>query len=291
MFVSLILNISITILVIHITYKEIMITVANMKEYLYCPEKLSLRLENLDIQTEAQISGKISRKAFKGFNEIVKRNLWSLNGEMGIKEILNQLFKDIPTFLDTIHNQYYDEGIEDPTKMFECLKDDLRFNSWLIAIKAQKLLKNGINGSEAIKILYPPSFLEFKIENKEVGLKGMIDRIEIIDGIYYPVVIQTSLPPLNGVWESDAIQTSAYSYLMEGEFNKTVPVGFVDYIKVGSKQPVVNSTMLNKKFIQIFEKLAEMIYDGKKPEICINVNKCRSCEFSEICSYCDQHLL
>lgn len=268
-----------------------MITVANIKEYLYCPEKLNLRLDNLDMTTEAQISGKISREAFKGFNGIVQRNLWSLNGEMNIKDILNQLFKDVPAFLDTIYRQYHAEGIEDPVKMFESLKDDLRFNSWLIAIKAQKLLKDGINGSEAVKILYPPSFLEFKIENREVGLKGMIDKIEIIDGIYYPVVIQTNLPPLNGVWESDAIQTSAYSFLMEEEFNRDVSVGFVNYMKVGSKQPVVNSPMLNNKFIEIFEKLTEMVYDGKKPEINVNINKCHSCEYSEICEYCDQNFL
>ena len=268
-----------------------MITVNNIKEYLYCPEKLNLRLENLDITTESQISGKISKEAFKEFDGIVQRNLWSLNGEMNIKDILNELFKDVPPFLDTIYKQYLEEGIEDPIPLFERLKDDLRFKSWLTAIKVQKLLKDGINGSEAVKILYPPSFLEFKIENREVGLKGIIDKIEIIDGIYYPIVIQTNLPPFNGVWESDAVQTSAYSFLMEDEFNKEIRVGFVDYIKVGSKQPVVNSPLLNNKFIEIFENLNEMVYDGKKPEVRINVNKCRSCEYSEICSYCNQHLL
>jgi CRISPR-associated exonuclease Cas4 len=268
-----------------------MITVTNIKEYMYCPEKLNLRLENLDIITEAQISGKISREAFKGFESIVQRNLWSLNGDMNIKEILNELFKDVPAFLDTINQRYLEEGIEDPVQMFESLKDDLRFNSWLIAIKAQKLLKDGINGSEAVKILYPPSFLEFKIENTEIGLEGLIDKIEIIDGIYYPVAIKTNLPPLSGVWESDAIQSSAYSLLMEEEFNKDVAVGFINYTKVGSKQPVVNSSVLSNKFIEIFEKLTQMIYDGKKPEIHINVNKCRSCEYSGICSYCNQHLL
>jgi len=268
-----------------------MITVANIREYLYCPEKLNLKFENLDITTEAQISGKISREAFKGFNDIVQRNLWCLNGEMNIKEILNQLFKDLPALLDNVYNRYRDEGIEDPSSMFENLKDDLRFNSWLMAIKAQKLLKEGMNGSEAVKILYPPSFIEFKIENNEVGLKGMIDKIEIIDGVYYPVLIQTNTPPLNGVWESDAIQTSAYAYLMEEEFNKSVPVGFVNYMKVGSKQPVVNSSILNNKFVEIFEKLTEMIYEGIKPEIRINANKCRSCEYSGICSYCNQYLL
>jgi CRISPR-associated exonuclease Cas4 len=268
-----------------------MITVTNIKEYLYCPEKLNLRLENLDIITESQISGKISREAFKGFDSLVQRNLWVLNGEMNIKDILNELFKDIPAFLDTIYRRFQEEGIEDPSQIFESLKEDMRFNSWLIAIKTQKLLKDGINGSEAVKIIYPPSFLEFKIENPEVGLVGMIDKIEIIDGTYYPVTIKTSLPPLNGVWETDAIQSFAYSFLMEEEFNKDIAVGFVNYIKIGSKQPVVNSPQLNNKFIELFEKLCDMIYEGKKPEIRININKCRLCEYSTMCSYCNQNLI
>ncbi|ADZ08539.1 RecB family exonuclease [Methanobacterium lacus] len=268
-----------------------MITVTNIKEYLYCPEKLNLRLENLDITTEEQISGKISKEAFKGFDSIVQRNLWVLNGKMNIRDILNELFKDMPSFLDTIYRRYQEEGIEDPSPIFESLKEDMRFNSWLIAIKTQKLLNDGINGSEAVKILYPPSFIEFKIENPEVGLVGMIDKIEIIDGTYYPIAIKTNLPPLNGVWESDAIQSSAYSFLMEEEFNKDVAVGFINYTKIGSKQPVVNSPLLTNKFIEIFEKLCDMIYEGKKPEIHININKCRLCEYSTMCSYCNQHLL
>lgn len=268
-----------------------MITVTNIKEYLYCPEKLYLRLENSNITTEAQIAGKIFREALIGYDGIIQRNLWGLKGDTNIKEILNELLNDVPTFLDTIHRRYHEEGIEDPTQMFESLKDDLRFYSWLIAIKTQKLLKNGIKGSEAVKILYPPSFLEFKIENTKVGLSGVIDKIEIIDDIYYPVTIQTNLPPLNGIWESDAIQLSAFSFLIQEEFNTEVPVGFVNFIKTGSKQPVVNSYILNNKFIETFESLREMVYDGKKPEIRININKCRSCEYSGMCNYCNQHLL
>ncbi|MTK12508.1 MAG: CRISPR-associated protein Cas4 [Clostridiaceae bacterium] len=268
-----------------------MITVTNIKEYLYCPEKLNLRLENLDIITEAQISSKISKEAFKGFDSLVQRNLWILNGEMNIKDILTELFKDMPEFLDTIYRRYQEEGIEDPTQIFENLKEDMRFNSWLIAIKTQKLLKDGISGSEAVKILYPPSYLEFKIENPEVGLVGKIDKIEIIDGTYYPVAIKTSLPPKNGVWESDAIQSSAYSFLMEEEFNKDIAVGFVNYTKIGSKQPVINSPILTDKFIEIFENLSDMVYEGKKPEIRINTKKCRLCEYSTMCSYCNQNIL
>ncbi len=71
---------------------------------------------------------------------------------------------------------------------------------------------------------------------------GQIDKIEIIDGVYYPIKIKTNLPPLKGVWLSDAIHITAYAYLMEHEFNKEVPVGFVNYMRVGSKKPVLINT-------------------------------------------------
>ena len=263
-----------------------MITISNIREYLYCPEKVNLRLENSEIQTEAMIVGKIFREAYMGFNGIVQKNIWGLNGDFSIKKILNELFKDIPEFLDTIHHRYHEEGIDDRDRVFEILKEDLRFNSWLIALKTQKILRDGRTGSEAVDILFPPCFIDFQIENREVGLVGRIDKIEIIDGVYYPIKIQTSLPPLKGLWESDKIQIAAYSFLIEEEFNKDVPVGFINYVKTGSNKPVPNSSMLNDKFIEVFNEVSSMIYDGNTPEFHMNINKCSSCEFSEICEYC-----
>lgn len=263
-----------------------MITLSNIRDYLYCPEKLNLRLENSDIQTEAMVTGKIFKEAYMGFTGIVQRNIWGLSGEFSIKEILNELFKDVPEFIDTIYHRYEEEGIDDPTMVFKKLKEDLRFNSWLIALKTQKILRDGRIGSEVVNILFPPCFMDFKIENKEVGLGGRIDKIEIIDGDYYPIKIQGNLPPLKGLWESDKIQIAAYSFLIEEEFNKDVQVGFINYVKTGSKKPVINSAMLNDKFIEMFEEVRSMIYDGNTPKFHLNINKCRSCEYSEICQYC-----
>ena len=42
------------------------------------------------------------------------------------------------------------------------------------------MLKNGIIGAEAVNLLFPPSLIEFKIEDKENGLLGQIDKIEIM---------------------------------------------------------------------------------------------------------------
>jgi CRISPR-associated exonuclease Cas4 len=265
-----------------------MIPVSMIREYLYCPLKVYTKIHVENIKPYPAITN-ISHDAVIGFEELIKRNLWHLKGEMQVKEILGELLKDIPEFLDTVYNQYQDaEVVDNKHYNFQILKEDLKFNSWLLAIKAQKILKIGLTGAEAVNLLFPPSLLEFKIEDKENGLLGQIDKIEIVDGVYYPVKIKTNLPPLKGVWQSDAIQITAYAYLMEHEFNKEILVGFVNYMRVGSKKPVLINTSLREKFSEIFNEIVSIVYDDKFPEVVLNVNKCRSCDYCEICEYSEE---
>ncbi len=262
-----------------------MIPVSMISEYLYCPLKVYTIMHVENIKSCSSTTN-ISHDALIGFEELIKRNLWHLKGELQVKEILKELLKDIPEFLDIIHQQYIDvEVIENKNNNFDILKEDLKFNSWLIAIKTQKMLKTGLTGAEAVNLLFPPSLLEFKIEDKESGLLGQIDKIEIIDGAYYPIKIKSSLPPLKGVWQSDAIQITAYAYLMEHEFNKEITIGFVNYMRVGSRKPVLINTNLREKFSHVFNEVISIVYDDKFPEIVQNVNKCRSCDYCEICQY------
>ena len=63
----------------------------------------------------------------------------------------------------------------------------------------------------------------------------MCDKIEIIDGKYYPISIKGSNPPIKGVWDQDAIELVAHAILLEEEFETEVFVGFVDYEKIMSE--------------------------------------------------------
>jgi CRISPR-associated exonuclease Cas4 len=262
-----------------------MIPVSMIREYLYCPLKVYLKMHDEDVKSYSPITN-ISHDALIGFEELIKRNLWHLKGELPVKEILEELLKDMPEFLDIVRLQYQNVEVADNlNNNFEILKEDLKFNSWLIAIKAQKMLKTGFNGAEVVNLLFPPSLLEFKIEDEENGLLGQIDKIEIVDGVYYPIKIKTNLPPLKGVWQSDALQITAYAYLMEHEFNKEISIGFINYMKIGSKKPVLINNNLRKKFSQVFNEIIAIVYDDKFPKIAQNVNKCRSCDYCEICQY------
>lgn len=188
-----------------------MITVFLIREFLYCPLKVCMELHNNDMRNNSLLTSRISREAQIGFEELIKRNMLTLKGEMSVKGILKKLFNNVPEYLDTVYQKYQNEFLDDQAKtIFERLIEDMKFNSWLIAIKSQKLLKTRISSSDAVNILFPPCLIEFKIEDKEHGLLGRIDKIEIIDGVYYPIKIRTSLPPLKGVWDSDALRYCLY---------------------------------------------------------------------------------
>jgi CRISPR-associated exonuclease Cas4 len=264
-----------------------MITVSLMKDYMYCPMKVYIGTDHTGIKSNSIIESRILREAVIGFEEIIKRNLVRLNGELKINAILEELLKDAPDYVLSIIQRYENEINEEISMIIEDLKEDLKFNSLLIAIKTQKMLDMGINGFEIVDILFPKSFIEFKIENRKIGLTAKIDKIEIVDGVYYPIKILTNNPPTKGVWQSDDIQIAAYSFLMEEEFNKKVPVGFVNYIKTGTKKTVLINSMLKEKFENVFNEIYSMIYEGKEPYFTKNINKCRACEFSEICDYSD----
>ena len=65
-----------------------MITVSLIQEYMYCPLIVCMEIDNLDIQNKSFITNKILSEGHIGFEELIKRNLWTLKGEMSVKGIL-----------------------------------------------------------------------------------------------------------------------------------------------------------------------------------------------------------
>ena len=66
---------------------------------------------------------------------------------------------------------------------------------------------------------------------------------------------------------------------MEHEFNKEVPVGFVNYINVGSKKPVLINTSLREQFTHVFNEILSIIYNDTVPEFVQNTKKCLACDY------------
>ena len=269
-----------------------MLRVSEISEFIYCPVKLYLKYtEGFEDDTNEMVAGKIIHEARRGFDEIVKHNIWNMNKDMGMAEIQKRIIQGIPEFIDELHLKYSDYSKfdeEDLNQFFKELKEDLILEASINVLKIKKLMEDTKRqGMEISEMLFPQSLLEFSLENEELNLKGKIDKIEIINGIYYPVEIKTGFPPSKGVWLSDALQIAAYAALIDYELNKEVLVGFIYYTKIFEKRPVVINSVLYNKLFQVLDSISTMFEKEEIPEFQLNKKKCEKCEYVEICKFYD----
>lgn len=267
-----------------------MLNVSDIPEFIYCPAKLYWKYkEGFENQSSQIITGKIIHEVRRGFEDIVKHNLWNVNKNMGIGEIQNIILWGVPEFIEKVHNRYLDNpkiDEEELNNFFKEFEEDLIIEASVQVLRVKKLMETTKKeGMEISKMFFPQSLYEFSLQSEELNLKGMVDKIEIINGIYYPVEIKTGFPPVKGTWLSHALQIAAYAVLIDYELNKEVLVGFVDYTKIFERRTVVVNSILHNKLFGVLDSINKMLENNEIPEFKLNKKKCEKCEYIEICSF------
>ncbi|MGC9517856.1 MAG: CRISPR-associated protein Cas4 [Methanomicrobiales archaeon] len=266
------------------------ISVSSISEYIYCPMKLYLRhsLEEAP-KTKQMIGGKINHDIKQEFQELIKRDFWLIKKEMEIKEIFNIIYNNIFPLLERSLKNYPDlEHLEksDIQNIFKKLINQLKVESCFMALKIKNYMDvNEKDANQIMEQIFPPTIMEYKIEDRDIGIRGIIDKIEVFEGIYYPVEFKSGKAPIKGVWESDKLQIAAYGVLIEKEFDTEVLVGFVEYLNIKERRPVVLNSKLRKKLFNTIKEMNGMFYENIVPELDLNFNKCQICDYSDYCEY------
>ncbi len=267
-----------------------MIRVSSISEFVYCPAKMYLdHVQENNIQTHRMIRGKIVHEIRRGFEEITKQNMWRIKENIELEDIFDIIFDEVPQFIESVLKKYYDKYEMDYIILKDICRDleeDLKLESQFLALKIKKILNTTKKRSNEIaEMFFPQSLLEFPLKNEELNLMGKVDKIEVVNGIYYPVETKTGIPPSNGVWLADALQIAAYAVLMDYELNKEVLVGFVDYTGVCERRPVVINSILHQKLFGVLDDINAMFEKQEIPEFKPNRNKCEKCEYMDVCEY------
>lgn len=265
-----------------------MISVSSISEFLYCPAKLYLKHFQEDrIHNQEMMAGKIVKEMRRGYEEIIKRNIWNIKDNIPIEEIYKVLLDEVPQFIENLSRKY--SGMIDDSILNDLcidLEEDFKLETRFLALKIKEVLNNtDKRGMEILEMFFPQSLLEFTLKNKELNLSGKIDKIEIINGIYYPIDIKGGIPPGNGVWLADALQIAAYGVLIDYELNKEVLVGFVNYTKIGERRPVVINSILHNKLFDVLNSMNRMFESQEVPEFKLFKNKCQKCEYMQVCEH------
>ncbi|AMD18241.1 recombinase RecB [Methanobrevibacter sp. YE315] len=261
-----------------------MITISSIKTHMYCPMKLYIQ-NHVDMNPSDDYQLAIEIKKLKiDIQDLIQKNMRKIKKEMNLIEIENILSENINSYIENTTNAIKSMDLLIEPKQIEEIIDDSYFN---IKIKALKI-KQAMNildkhAFEIIDMFFPNCMYSYLLKDPQLELIGMCDKIEIIDGKYYPISIKSSNPPIKGVWDQDAIELVAHAILLEEEFDTDVYVGFIDYEKIGDRRPVVMDVNLRKALFEVIREVKEIKDNKKNPNVKKNSKKCGKCEYKNIC--------
>ena len=261
-----------------------MINISSIKSHMYCPMKLYIETHmDIDDNDDYQLAVEI-KKLKIDIQDLIQKNMRKIKKDMSITEIENNLSDNIDQYIEsTTESIKAMELFIEPSQINEVI-DETHLNIKISALKMkQAMLVLDKDGFAISDMFFPNCIYSYLLKDKQLELTGICDKIEIIDGKYYPVSIRNSKPPLKGVWDQDAIELVANAILIEEEFDTEVFVGFVYYEKIDEKRPVVMDVNLRKALFEVIKEVKEIINNKKIPKVKINSKKCENCEYKNIC--------
>lgn len=261
-----------------------MLTISSIKTHMYCPMKLYIQ-NHIDLEENTDFQLSIEIKKLKiDIQDLIQKNMRKIKKEMSLIEIESILSENIDSYIESTTKAIESMDLDIQQEQITEIINDSYFNIKITALKIKQAMTiMNKNAFAIIDMFFPNSMYSYLLKDPQLQLIGMCDKIEIIDGTYYPISIKGSSPPVKGVWDQDAIELVAYAILLEEEFDTEVYVGFVDYEKIGDRRPVIMDVNLRKALFEVIREVKEITENKKVPNIRKNPRKCEKCEYINIC--------
>ena len=288
-----------------------MISVSTIKSYMFCPLKLYFQ-SNIDEDVEDDYFISKTLKDLRiDIQDILHKNLRHIKKDMDENEIEKRLSigisNQVKTTFEIIEeindkeetdesNLKKDEDIEfideekkeDENDNLKELKKELineiNLNIKILSLKVSQSMKVlDKDGGEIQNLFFPTSMYNYLIRDIGLDLIGVIDKIEVEKGNYFPISLKSSNPPINGVWDGDFMEAIANALLIEQEFNTYVTVAYIDYLKIADRRAVIIDTDARKSFFKVLTNVNKIVENGEIPTVKTGLKKCENCEYKELC--------
>ena len=186
--------------------------------------------------------------------------------------------------IEFIDEEKKEEENDNLNELKKELVDEINLNLKILSLKvAQSMKVLDRDGSEIQNLFFPTSMYNYLIRDIGLDLIGVIDKIEVEKGNYFPISLKSSNPPINGVWDGDFMEAIANALLIEQEFNTYVTVAYVDYLKIANRRTVIIDTDARKSFFKVLTNVNKIIEKGEIPTVKTGLKKCENCEYKELC--------
>ncbi len=269
-----------------------MLSVTMLSSYLYCSRKLYLQrvLGLWEPPKEAMVKGTIRHETYDLINKNEERIVKSIK-ELNLEKIKEKYKYEYLKFLRVaiLKNK---EGLAKfeikPEEMFKkvypMINDEAETRAFNIFTFIQK---NNLFGDELWEKLTPKIQSELKVTSEVLGLKGIIDQIEVYsDGNsveYVPIELKTGKAPREGVWPGHKIQLAAYCLLLEGHYKKQIKEGFITYLDIKDRRHIAMNAFLKDEVKELIDKVNDLLNSKELPDFCGSENKCKICGLRDDC--------
>ena len=242
-------------------------------------KRLALGINN-QIKTTFEIIDEMNENKRKKEKEEEEENKGKSNNNLkNDKEIE---FIDDETKEDKLKEEANEE--EKLEELQRELIHEINLNLKILSLKVAQAMKAlDKNGDEIQGLFFPSCMYNYLIRDLGLDLIGVIDKIEVEKGNYFPISLKSSNPPIRGVWDGDLMEVIANGLLIEQEFNTYTTVGYVDYLKIAERRPVIIDTDARKSFFKVLTHINKIVDDGEIPNVKTNLKKCKGCEYKELC--------
>lgn len=186
--------------------------------------------------------------------------------------------------IEFIDEEKKDDENDNLKELKKELINEINLNIKILSLKVSQSMKVlDKDGSEIQNLFFPTSMYNYLIRDIGLDLIGVIDKIEVEKGNYFPISLKSSNPPINGVWDGDFMEAIANALLIEQEFNTYVTVAYIDYLKIADRRAVIIDTDARKSFFKVLTSVNKIVENGEIPTVKTGLKKCENCEYKELC--------
>lgn len=267
-----------------------MISVSLLTTYLYCKRKLFLQevLKLVEVPKDVVILGSIRHECYDKINKAEEELVKNIKKELSLEELQQQYKSRYSVLIRNIiiNNKKKIKNINlDLAELFKRIWPEFLIESSIRARNVHNfLIKNKIYGEELWQKLSPKIHSEYYINSEELGLKGIIDKLEFYEDDIIPFELKTGKVPERGVWENHKIQIAAYLLLLEKKFNKEINIGYIKYLDANEDRAVIFNPFLRDQILILKNNVECLLNSKELPDFCNNEKKCSSCGLKKQCN-------
>ncbi|MBU2639570.1 MAG: CRISPR-associated protein Cas4 [Nanoarchaeota archaeon] len=263
-----------------------MLAVTALSSYLYCPRKLYLEyvLKLAPPPKDILVKGSIKHKMFEEINKAEEMIVTSINKQTNVAAVYKRVYYDILKSVIKNNLEKLKEVEVDPIDVFrESWDIFLREARIRIKTVSDFIARNNIYGKELWEKLTPKYLSETWVSSEKLGIRGIVDRIEVNNEQYIPFELKSGKAPDTGVWPNHRIQLVAYLLLMSENYGRAINQGFVEYIDLEEKRRVVLDPFAEQHLKDLILEVNHLLHSEKVPEKVDNENKCNACGLKDKC--------